>query len=115
QQGPERLGLKAVHGAIRVRLLSGTHQQPEQDAPGVLPSPWPSPRGRGNSSATMVAVLRREDARLLRGGGQYVGDLQAPGLLTAAILRSPHAHARIRSVDLDAARALPGVALALAG
>jgi len=60
-------------------------------------------------------MLRREDARLLTGGGQYVSDLNAPGLLVAAILRSPHAHARIRSADLSAARACPGVLLALSG
>ncbi|MFI5267752.1 MAG: xanthine dehydrogenase family protein molybdopterin-binding subunit, partial [Chloroflexota bacterium] len=62
-----------------------------------------------------MAVLRREDARLLKGGGQYVSDLQAPGLLVAAILRSPHAHARIRSVDLSATRGCPGVVLTMAG
>ncbi|HLG69834.1 MAG TPA: xanthine dehydrogenase family protein molybdopterin-binding subunit [Chloroflexota bacterium] len=61
------------------------------------------------------AVHRREDPRLLTGRGQYVSDLQAPGMLAAAILRSPHAHARIVSVDLEAARACPGVVLALSG
>lgn len=60
-------------------------------------------------------MLRREDPRLLKGGGQYVSDLQAPGMLTAAILRSPHAHARITSVQLEAARSRPGVVLALSG
>jgi aerobic carbon-monoxide dehydrogenase large subunit len=64
---------------------------------------------------TLLPVQRREDARLLTGRGQYVGDLEAAGLLAAAILRSPWAHARIRSFDVDAARARPGVALVLTG
>ncbi len=54
-------------------------------------------------------VLRVEDERLLRGQGRYVDDIALPGAAEAAFLRSPHAHARITSVDADAARALPGV------
>jgi len=55
-------------------------------------------------------LLRKEDPRLIRGQGRYVGDIALPGMLHAAIVRSPHAHARI--VAIDAARALkaPGVA-----
>ena len=54
-------------------------------------------------------VERLEDRRFLRGTGTYVGDLSRPGLLYAAILRSPQAHGRIRSVDGAAALVLPGV------
>ena len=54
-------------------------------------------------------LLRREDARLLRGAGQFVGDLQPPGLLHAVFVRSAHAHGRVLAVQADAARALPGV------
>jgi carbon-monoxide dehydrogenase large subunit len=54
-------------------------------------------------------VRRREDPRLLTGRGRYVDDLRVPGCLHAAIVRSPHAHARIRAVRLDRARAHPGV------
>jgi carbon-monoxide dehydrogenase large subunit len=54
-------------------------------------------------------LLRREDRRLLVGGGRFVDDLTAPRLLHAAIVRSPHAHARILAVDADAALALGGV------
>lgn len=54
-------------------------------------------------------LLRREDARLLRGAGQFVGDLQPPGLLHAVFVRSAHAHGRVRAVMADDARALPGV------
>jgi carbon-monoxide dehydrogenase large subunit len=55
------------------------------------------------------AVERIEDDRFLRGAGQYVGDLRSDGMLHAAILRSPHAHGRIRAIETAAARALPGV------
>jgi carbon-monoxide dehydrogenase large subunit len=54
-------------------------------------------------------IERLEDSRFLRGTGTYVGDLSRPGLLYAAILRSAHAHARIRSIDSAAALAVPGV------
>jgi aerobic carbon-monoxide dehydrogenase large subunit len=60
-------------------------------------------------------LKRREDFRLLTGKGRYVDDIKLPGMLYAAILRSPHAHADIRNVDLSAARAAPGVRLALSG
>jgi len=55
------------------------------------------------------AMKRIEDPRLIKGIGTYVDDLRLPGLVHAAILRSPHAHARIRRIDTAAARALPGV------
>jgi carbon-monoxide dehydrogenase large subunit len=54
-------------------------------------------------------VKRIEDPRLLRGRAAYVDDIRLPGLLHMAVLRSPHAHARIQSVDLSAARGLAGV------
>ena len=56
-----------------------------------------------------LSVRRREDERLLVGGGRYVADLPFDGALHAVIVRSPHAHARIARVDAAAARALPGV------
>src|SRR5882724_12806337 len=43
------------------------------------------------------------------GQAQYTGDIQLPGMLYARVLRSPHPHARIRSIDVSAAQALPGV------
>src|SRR5215212_8383234 len=70
--------------------------------------------GRGGEGSaqrfTGRALRRREDPDLLRGVGRYVGDVEPAGTLHVAILRSPHAHARIRGVDATAARALPGVA-----
>jgi carbon-monoxide dehydrogenase large subunit len=61
------------------------------------------------------SVARREDDRLLRGEGQYVADLQLPGMLHAVFVRSAHAHARIRKVDVSRAAAAPGVVWALTG
>ncbi len=61
------------------------------------------------------SVLRREDPRLLTGRGRYFDDLQLAGQLRAAIVRSPHAHADIRSVDSSAALAMPGVHTVLTG
>jgi carbon-monoxide dehydrogenase large subunit len=58
---------------------------------------------------------RKEDVRLLTGGGRYSDDVNLPGQAYAAMLRSPHAHARIRSIDTAAARAMPGVLAVLAG
>jgi carbon-monoxide dehydrogenase large subunit len=54
-------------------------------------------------------VKRVEDARLITGSGQYLDDLKLPGMTHVAILRSPYAHARIRSIDTAAAAAAPGV------
>lgn len=61
------------------------------------------------------SVARKEDRRLLTGQGMYVADIQLPNMVHAAFVRSPMAHARVVSVDLAAARAVPGVILALSG
>ncbi len=55
------------------------------------------------------SLKRREDERLLQGRGVYVADVQRPGTLHLAVVRSPCAHARIRAIDAAAARASPGV------
>lgn len=60
-------------------------------------------------------VLRREDAALLTGECRYVADLVVPGAAHLAVVRSPHAHARIRSIDASAARSLPGVVAVFTG
>ena len=59
------------------------------------------------------AVTRKEDDAFLRGAGRYVADLVPPGTCRAVVLRSPHAHARRKRLDADAARAMPGVRLIL--
>src|SRR5690242_6403223 len=58
-------------------------------------------------------VLRVEDPRLLTAGGTYLDDVPIDGALHAVYVRSPIAHARIRSIDVSAARAMPGVAAVL--
>jgi aerobic carbon-monoxide dehydrogenase large subunit len=60
-------------------------------------------------------VRRFEDRRLLSGQGRYQNDNNLLGQLHAVVLRSPHAHARIRRLDLSAAIAVPGVALIMTG
>ena len=61
------------------------------------------------------AMRRVEDPRLIKGIGTYTDDIRLPGLLHAMILRSPHAHARVVSIDTAAAKALPGVTAVLTG
>ena len=55
------------------------------------------------------SIKRREDARFLTGAGQYTDDVVLPGQTYGVFLRSPHAHARIKSINLDKAKAAPGV------
>ncbi len=54
-------------------------------------------------------VKRTEDPRLIQGIGHYVDDIELPGTLSVAILRSPYAHAKINSINTDAAKNAPGV------
>ena len=61
------------------------------------------------------AVPRTEDPRLLRGTGNYVDDFNQPNQLHAFMVRSPHAHASITSIDCAAASAMPGVLTVLTG
>jgi carbon-monoxide dehydrogenase large subunit len=61
------------------------------------------------------SIKRVEDARFLRGKGNYLDDIELPGMLHMAILRSPHAHARINSVDTSAASSMPGVIAVVTG
>jgi aerobic carbon-monoxide dehydrogenase large subunit len=60
-------------------------------------------------------VPRFEDPRLIRGGGRYVGDMMFPGTAHGYVLRSPHAHARIRKIDTSQAKAAPGVLAVITG
>ena len=64
---------------------------------------------------TGASIKRSEDPRILTGAGRYVDDIKLPGMLHAAFVRSPLAHARVLSVDVSAARALPGVVAVLTG
>ena len=60
-------------------------------------------------------IRRREDPRLITGQATYTDDIKLHGLVHAAILRSPHAHAQIVNVDVSAARSAPGVLAAYTG
>jgi len=60
-------------------------------------------------------LKRLEDPRLVTGADPYVDDVRLDGALTMAVVRSPHAHAGIRGIDVRAARAMPGVAAVLTG
>src|SRR6516225_4636268 len=64
---------------------------------------------------TGASIKRSEDPRILTGTGRYVDDIKLPGMLHAAFVRSPLAHARVLSVDVSAARALPGVVAVFTG
>src|SRR5207247_9999842 len=61
------------------------------------------------------SIKRKAHARFLRGKGNYLDDITLPGMLHMAILRSPHAHARIRSIDTSAASGAPGVVAVVTG
>lgn len=60
-------------------------------------------------------IPRSEDPRLLRGGGRYVDDIVLPRMAHGYVLRSPHAHAKIRSIDTSKAKEAPGVIAVLTG
>jgi aerobic carbon-monoxide dehydrogenase large subunit len=61
------------------------------------------------STLEAKSVRRREDQRLLTGGGNYAADALRSDMLHAILVRSPHAHAQITGIDVNAARGMPGV------
>lgn len=60
-------------------------------------------------------VKRKEDARFLRGKGTYVDDVKLPKMLYMDIVRSPYAHAKIKSINTEKALAIPGVVAVITG
>ncbi len=60
-------------------------------------------------------VVRKEDKRFITGAGRYVDDMVVPGMKHAAFVRSPHAHAQIKKIDVKKAQAMPGVIGVLTG
>src|SRR5918996_5153996 len=62
-----------------------------------------------------AALPRKEDLRFLTGHGRYVDDIEIPGALHACFVRSPHAHARIKSIRTDSARKSSGVVAVYTG
>jgi carbon-monoxide dehydrogenase large subunit len=69
------------------------------------------------TTAKMIgaSIKRVEDPRFITGKGNYTDDVKLPGMTYAAFVRSPHAHAKIKSIDVSRARALPGVAAVFTG
>ena len=61
------------------------------------------------------SVRRKEDPRFIRGKGNFVDDIKLPGMLYLDIVRSPHAHARIKSINSDKALTIPGVLAVITG
>ena len=89
-------------------LAGGAETPAEPAAPPTAGGP------PGTAPLVGQGIERKEDRRFLTGRGRYLTDHDIPGLLHVAIRRSVAAHARIRSVDLSGARALPGVVAAVA-
>ena len=69
----------------------------------------------GSDKLVGTSVRRKEDFRLIQGEGRYAGDIQPRDAAVMVVLRSPHAHARIVSINADAARNLPGVLAVVTG
>src|SRR4026209_1936152 len=61
------------------------------------------------------SVKRVEDPKFITGKGRYLDDIKLPGMVHISILRSPYAHANIRSIDTSAAKAAPGVIAVIVG
>src|SRR5262247_745610 len=74
-----------------------------------MPKTSPEIGGMGHS------VKRKEDARFIRGKGNYVDDVRLPGMIWLDIVRSPYAHAKITSIDSEKALAVPGVLAVITG
>ena len=106
----DRLGIVAARVAPRQKFdqrISSTSAAPLLGEPaGAAQDERPIGFGR---------LKRKEDARFIRGQGTYVDDLQLPGMLHGAVLRSPFAHARIVSIDSSVALQHPKVHCVLTG
>src|SRR5262249_8973969 len=83
----------------------------------AVTAPPPPAAGDGGRAPSPSGARgpRREDARLIRGQGRYVSDVELPRMLHVAFVRSVHAHARIAAIDATAAAALAGVVLVVTG
>src|SRR5262245_12417878 len=62
-----------------------------------------------------ASIKRREDPRFITGKGNYTDDVKLVGMTYAAFVRSPHAHARVKNIDVSKARAVPGVVAVFTG
>jgi len=71
--------------------------------------------GTSNATGIGASVRRKEDVRFITGKGQYTDDVVRAGETRAVFVRSPHAHARIKSIDTKEAGKMPGVVAVLTG
>src|SRR5262249_11387702 len=103
----------------RIRPLGQWWLPPWKSRPGFAITPIPqgsiSPEDAMGEFAIGQSVSRFEDPRLLKGGGRYVADMVLPGMAFGYVLRSPHAHARLRSIATAKAKVAPGVLAVLTG
>ena len=74
-----------------------------------------APRTTADVGGMGHPIKRKEDPRFIRGQGHYVDDIQLPGMLYLDIVRSPFAHARIKSINADRALKVPGVLAVITG
>jgi Aerobic-type carbon monoxide dehydrogenase, large subunit CoxL/CutL homologs len=77
----------------------------------VIPASRQREKARSNLKWIGQDMKRVEDPRLLTGKGKYIDDIDLPNMAHAAVLGSPHAHARVKSIDVSKAEKLPGVIL----
>src|SRR3954454_3351268 len=93
---------------------TGTEPPSAPSSTETIPTP-PAQRSPAGNPIGFGRMLRKEDARFLRGKGNYVDDVNLPGMLHGAVLRSPIAHGRIVSIDTSAAEAHPKVKAVITG
>ena len=74
-----------------------------------LPSRWQEENTATEFSVPGKSVVSKDAVEKVKGEAKYIPDIQLPGMLYATFLRSPYAHARIKSIDTSRAEALPGV------
>src|SRR6516225_8768500 len=99
----------------RARRTAGARGGEMTDVISRIPRSRQKEAPRGGYRWIGRSMKRVEDPRLLTGHGTYADDIDLPGMAHAAVLRSPHAHARIKSIDASKAKALPGVMLVMTG
>src|SRR4051794_13006329 len=75
----------------------------------------PSGRNAMGVEGIGASVVRKEDKRFITGKGRYVDDIKLVGMTHAYFVRSPHAHAKVKSIDTSAAMKMPGVVGVLTG
>src|SRR5512134_665145 len=99
-----------MRSATRWKATSAAAPDTRTSSPLYRAPRWRS-RNRRAGMATLFGsgIRRREDPRLVTGRATYTDDVKLPGLTYAAILRSPYAHATIKSIDVRAARKAAGV------